>query len=1112
MNVLAGGRATAQEAVADAHHTKTAEDDAVLSRRVTLNVDHVTLRAAITALAAQIPTPIGYQREWLDATGRVVTMHAVQQPLSSVLSQLLVGTNLRFLVASGTIALRQVDAEAAQGVIAGVVVDGRTKQPLRGTNVTLDDSVTTVRTNETGHYRFASVSSGPHRVTVRALGYARQTKIVTVSDDATAAADFALSTSVNTLDQVVVTATGAQRYRELGHVVGTIHDVDSLVREAPISSLSELLTARIPGLSVLPGNGGVVGGDVALRLRGQTTAWLDPQPIVVVDGIRYRNTAKTANVDDSERRPYGAEPRSPLNDLNVNDIESVEVVKGPSASTLYGPDAANGVIVIKTKHGVPGAAKWNVYAYPDLASQPKTDATQASGYRAWGHDPNSGELFNQNCTLLFQVADNQQCVLDSITVVRTVVNDPQFSVLAKDRPQWHSGANVRGGAPALTYFFSGNYDSEIGSLQISPLIAQAIESMMGTKSLGDALRNPNTQKTLSLHSNISTELTPKATVNFVVDYTQATQRAVTVSSVWNALSSLEPLPPGADTTPSGLLALQDPATVNAFFRTTTDQMHRLVSAVSATWQPIPWLTAAANGGVDLSTDIDQLLVPAGTLSVDDGGEADDWRKQNTQRSADVRMTAIAHPAMFSLRSSAGVQYTYLNLDGLQTVGTNLAPGSSSISTAQNTGLGKLWAETANLGFYGEEVVGWRDRLFVTGSLRFDGSSTFGDAYKARPFPKMGVSWIVSDEPLFQRLSLPGIDEVRFRYSFGSSSRYPTSAYKYGNEYYYPGTINGESVSLVNRDVLANPMIRPERTRESEWGADLTLVRQLRLELTWYRRRTNDQINTLSVPYGFDRQWANVGDLAAHGFELRADANVFETPRVSFDVHASYAYNTNKVLSLGSAAETISRFGSIAVGYPLGAAMGTAIASFADTAGGNADHIIESSEVSVTDPKYLGVIYPPNVYTLTPVVSLFGSRVRVSALFDRQTGGIQISPFGPYCGDRGTCVAQYLTTTPLATQANLLGVADASYFASSDFTRWRELSVTGDCPSSIRQRLGLSRASASIQVRNLALWTKYRGPDPESVPGLGTLGLNSAIDGATGIPQVRSVTFRFDLTP
>jgi len=283
-------------------------------------------------------------------------------------------------------------------------------------------------------------------------------------------------------------------------------------------------------------------------------------------------------------------------------------------------------------------------------------------------------------------------------------------------------------------------------------------------------------------------------------------------------------------------------------------------------------------------------------------------------------------------------------------------------------------------------------------------------------------------------------------------------------------------------------------------------------LTWYSRRTNDQLAMLTVPYGYLSQWGNVGDLAAHGFEATLGGTLLTTRLFNLDLNASYAYNTNRVVSLGSATGRQSVFGSLVVGYPLDASFGQTIQTFADS---NADGIITGDEVTYTPVHFLGVFHAPRVYTVTPAVSLFGALVRVSALFDREMGGKQLDPYLTNCGQMGLCLDSYVKSTPLARQARVVALdhfCQGCVLVPSDFTRWRELSITSQLPTSWRQRLSLSNASVSFQVRNLMLWTDYTGPDPESVPGLGTVGQRSAQNGASGIPQPRSWTLRFDVSP
>lgn len=1114
MLIGASGRAAAQQSVAVEPRHGIAERDLreVLARRVTLNLDRVSLRTAIQAIADQAKVAIVYQVPLLDATGRVVTLSIVQRPLGAVLTELLEGTNLQLVVTGrDVVSLQPGSAISVQGSIIGVVTNAKTKQPMRSVSVTLDDSVKADRTNEAGQYRFANIQAGTHRISVRAIGFSRQTKLVTVAGEDVVKADFALEESVNALDQVVVTATGAQRYRELGHVVTQIN-ADSLVREAPIATVSELLTARVPGLQVLGSNGGTVGGDVSLRLRGTTTTSLDPQPIVIVDGVRYKNTNSVPASDGSMRadtRPFNAELRSPLNDLNVNDIAAVEVVKGPSASTLYGPDAANGVIIITTKRGQASKPQWHVYAYPDLSTLSvgspgsRLDPTI---YQGWGHVPSTGEIFQGQCTLLLQA--RKLCALDSLVQVQDGRNNPETSMLAKQRPQWHSGASVSGGASTLAYFFSGNYDNQTGVLQLSPDAARVLEAQLGLQSLVKAIHDPNTQQTLSLHTNVSSAINPKANLTVVGNYVHATQQAVSVGVSGSIGAPLYEA--GVIYTPSDSQTVRFYNGAAGFLSSTQMQVQRLTATLSGDFRPTTWLTANGSVGTDLDNTIDRGIQPKSAIS---NGEAHDDHRDNTNYNTHVGATATTRHESLSFRTSFGMDYSYVNLDGLSTVGSSLAPGSTDITTARTQNVTRLWSEVVQLGGYGEEVLGLRDQLYLTGALRIDGSTSFGDAYAPKPFPKVGASWVLSDAPWFSPLKNHGFDEIRVRYSFGAASRYPTSIMKEGRIRTLNATVEDVSNAIFQRVLGANPDLRPERSREAEYGADIDVGSTVRLGLTWYNRRTLDELQTVSGTSGLVPVWANVGDLSARGFEATLDVKVLQSQRTSLNLALSYANTTNKVLSIGSGVEYKSDAGSVVIGYPLSAAFSRKTIGFVDTARGGPDGIIsQGNEVILSPQEYLGVLIAPRTYAVSPTLTFLSGQIRISTLVDGQAGGVAYNPRYECGYSAASCAGIFLKSTPLLDQAKFLGLATGDFITSSNFTRWRELSLTGDLPTAARHRLRLSRASASFQLRNLAIWTPSKAPDPESIPGLGSNSTAGSINGITGIPQPRSWTVRFDITP
>lgn len=1086
----------------------------LLARPVSIDVTRVPLRRAIDALAENAGIPLQYHLQTIAAYPMLVTLHLVKVPLRVALEKVLEGTSLT-VVADEAKRLAIIDAtggsvvRAATGIVTGQVTDVHTSRPLREVIVTLDDSVATVRTDDDGRYRFTGVAAGVHRVTVRFVGYARQSRMVTVTDNQTASMNFRLESSVNTLDQVVVTATGVQQYRELGHVVSVIN-ADSLVRTTPITTVADLLTARIPGLQVTT-SGGSVGGDIGLRIRGLTSTNLDPQPIVIVDGVRYRTSNVISNnsgivVEDS--RPNNVEPRSPLNDLNVNDIATVEVVKGPSATTLYGPDAANGVIIITTKHGVAGRTEWNVYVHPALHSAvPDGSMSGITTYQAWGHDPNSGTLFQGNCTLESQYR-YQQCILDSVTKAPQQATNGNVTILAPSPLQGQVGTSVRGGTGALRYFASGNYDTESGPVTLPALSVEAYEQAHGVGTLPNSLKTPNTQQSVDLNMNFSTDFGTKGSLAVSAIYAQSTQRNITPTFYQSMATSGVPQP-GVDTAQF----YQSYANLLTTFAIQSSQMQarRLTGSASGTYHPVGWLTATGSLGTDLGNTTDNSFLPPNSLYDGFQSTATNYSRNNTGRSANASLTASGTSGVWSFRSSLGTQYSYQHMDGLNAYGYNLAPGSTSIATAENTSIGQVWNETATLGTYGEEVIGLRNRLFLNGALRVDGSTSYGDAYRPRLFPKVGLSWVASDEPFLR--GIPGLNLLRVRTSFGAASRSPTSGMKLGAIQSGNPTIEGTSSLIYIRSTLANPVLRPEHTQEWEGGADATILgERVDLGLTAYRRRTNDQINLIREPDGLPgQQFVNEGDVTGHGVEVTAAWHAVRQPSWTMDVMFNYDFQTTRVVRLGQGLpDNFSLYGGWAVGYPLGAAFGQKVIGVADTVGGQADSIIFSNEVALSPTTFLGVLAPPRTVTVNPVVNLWRGYVQVSALFDRASDFIQQDPIITYgCAAAGLCLAGILKDTPAREQA--AAVVDAEHFVPGDFTRWREFSITTRVPLRVMRWFNLGTMQVSLQGRNLALWTKYKATDPESQPGSGILP-GASYGGAFGLPFPRTWSLRFDVLP
>jgi TonB-dependent SusC/RagA subfamily outer membrane receptor len=325
-------------------------------QRVTVNVENMPLLTVLQTIAQQAGLVPMYDATLIPSQRRV-SLHVREISASDAFEQALRGTGLVAQIhAKGQVVImRGTFEQAVAGDVTGLVRDSATKQPITGVTVALSGTRYAARTGADGRFRLAGVPAGTYRLTVRRIGYRSATVSVQVTDDAAATVSVSLMPANTELSEVVTTAVGQQRRLEVGNVIAHLN-VDSIAKTAPVTSVTDLLSARAPGVQVVE-NSGLVGAGASIRIRGQSSMVLPSDPIIIVDGVRQDNTAGGSRYDS-----YFGSPPSPsrINDIDVNQIETIDILKGPAASTEYGTDAANGVIVITTKKGKTGATLWHV--------------------------------------------------------------------------------------------------------------------------------------------------------------------------------------------------------------------------------------------------------------------------------------------------------------------------------------------------------------------------------------------------------------------------------------------------------------------------------------------------------------------------------------------------------------------------------------------------------------------------------------------------------------------------------------------------------------------------------------------------------------------------------
>src|SRR6185503_5312397 len=333
------------------------------------------------------------------------------------------------LFAAGVLA-----AQAPTATVTGQITDSLTQSPLAGAEVFIaapGGGGRGARTAANGRYTITGAPAGTVTLRVRALGYAPKERGVTLTASQTATFDFALSTRTTQLDEVVVTGTGgAVERRAVGNVIESIN-ADSVLATAAPRMVYQLIGARTPGVIMLPSTG-QVGTGAQIRIRAVGSLSLGTDPIEYIDGVRMdANPAQ----GPSQRGGAGA---SRLNDINPDDIESIEIIKGPAAATLYGTEASNGVVQIITKRGKTGESHWdfNMRQGTNWLANPEGRAGLLYG------TDKSGNLI-------------------SINLYKMQLDSGKGPIFNNGRNQGYA-MNLHGGTDATRYYLSSNYDNDVG--------------------------------------------------------------------------------------------------------------------------------------------------------------------------------------------------------------------------------------------------------------------------------------------------------------------------------------------------------------------------------------------------------------------------------------------------------------------------------------------------------------------------------------------------------------------------------------------------------------------------------------------------------------------------
>jgi TonB-linked SusC/RagA family outer membrane protein len=902
---------------------------------------------------------------------------------------------------------------------------------------------------------------------IRRIGYPMREVPVPVGTDAVTVT---LRKDVLKLEQVVITgpASGISR-RNLANSVASV-DAEDLTR-VPAISLEHALQGKIAGAQI-QSNTGAPGGGNRIRIRGISSILGNSQPLYVVDGVIASDVAIASGTNRITKAsgsvtiavPSQENPVNRIADLNPDDIENVEVLKGSAAAAIYGSKASGGVVMITTKRGRAGRPQFTVrqgVGTSRLAYKEGSRRFQSLAAARAAFDPNNtrGDAF-------------------WATAYNPANNFSYEDLLFGEKPiNYETSFSVSGGSNVTRYF-------------VSALLRRDEGIVKNTYADKKSLR-------VNLDQNFGSRVTLSAGSEFVRN---AADRGLFGND--NAGNSIyytvTKLPSFYDFRPQN-----GTYPVNPFYASNPFQTIDMLKNRELVWRSLSnarvqfealngathQLRFIAMGGVDVFTQRNNVFSPPELHYEDDDGRlgtAIASYAQNLNYNANLNAVHVFTPRTWlSFTSQVGTQYEVRDLDQTRTAGENLLGGLQipDAGTVRDLDIEQL--KVNDFGYFVQtEALAW-EKLLLTVGMRADRSSNNGDVGKFYFFPKFAASYRMAD-------LVPGmVDELKVRAAYGTTGNQPQYGQKFTN--LTSGSIGGlGGFSFGTTRGFAD--IRPELQRELEGGIDVALLgNRAQLELTGFERNISDLLiqRTLAPTTGFSQEVYNGASMRVRGFEASLNAFPIQTQAlggITWNTRINFAMNRSKVTKLPVPAFLISTPQVGAIQIKEGQSATRLVGN--DTVGVAGTCPPHPVDPSVCSTRVVGNVVPVYMGDASPdYTGGIGNEVRwkglsLYAMLDRQKGGMLAAGTWRHF-DLGQNSRDYDDPGPDPTKTLGKWRTDTYlkvtriYYQDISYWKLRELTLSYDVPQQFVSRVaGARTARLSLSGRNLKWWTNFRGGDPD----------------------------------
>ena len=950
--------------------------------------------------------------------------------------------------------------------VSGRVTVAGAGTPLADVSVGVVGQLVGTRTNDKGEYRLR-VPAGVVALMTRQLGYKRQQR--TLGPDESVA-NFELERDVLMLEGVTV--TGAATTVDRQTATSAVSSVNSeQLNRAPSVSIENALQGKVLGASINMNNG-APGGGAQIQIRGPSSLLGRIDPLVVLDGVVIANDVRSnrQSVISSSLNSGEENGTNRLADINPQDIESVEVLKGSVASAIYGSQATNGVVVITTKRGRSGS--------------PRFSMSQRVGTYSLLNNKGSRHFNSLDEVLAVPtVAGNaagEAAAASACTASSCPYYDYVGELFGRKDLSWETTASMSGGIESTKYFASLRDQQEAGTAMNTGARHQSLrvnlDQAFGNKltiALGSTILRSFAQRGLS--NNDNTQSSPLYAFAYTPGVLPLNQKQADGSYMLN------PFGYGPENT-------TNPFQTYDLLRNNED-VFRLIGNVTANYNAF---SSARNDvrfngvfGVDRYQNEGYQFAPANLQGQMPGSAKGTYPGTAIVGTGDELLTNGSlsgvwevRPSWFTSRFSATASFQNTWNNDFNVIGRGLIPTVTSASGMVNTTTTNARSRVVNQAYnLAEDVTMLDERLLVSLAVRGEKSSVNGDRDKYYTFPRFGASyrWM---QPLG---GIAGITEIKFRGTVGQSGLQPRYAER---EVVFAtgGQIGGQN-GLVQSGTIGNPNIKPELTTESEGGLDIGFWRDRgRIEATYYDKNTRDLLvrPLLAPSSGVSQTVVNGGKMRTAGTEVGLTIVPIQNSMLTWTSHTAYQQMRSRIVS----------FPDRVLPFRLGAegGFGTAYGRLFFTPGKSTSAIYGNAVVNGVTVRdtILGDANPD--FTMAFNNTLTWGNFDFSSVVDWRRGGT-VSSLTLNLYDEGNNTWDYTDASPEAgvplgqyRYDSWDGGSNTSfYLMDGSFVKVRELTLSYSVPSSrlsALSRFGVRGARVSVSGRNLFMFTDYNGYDPE----------------------------------